>query len=129
MIQKANVFPVFWCNYTYQRDYNTTLPCYTLPPTQHQSLLGNIPPLFIYLIHCYIISKSKLFYIQEVPVSGIISDVSVFEPLYFWSYTMFRNCFYSNCYLGCDHTGKTTLVENWDLSYPDPQALFILNTF
>ncbi|CAH3131473.1 unnamed protein product, partial [Pocillopora meandrina] len=93
------------------------------------SLLGNIPPLLIYLIHCYIISKSKLFYIQEVPVSGIISDVSVFEPLYFWSYTMFRNCFYSNCYLGCDHTGKTTLVENWDLSYPDPQTLFILNTF
>lgn len=66
---------------------------------------------------------------NEVPVSGIISDVSVFEPLYFWSYTMFRNCFYSNCYLGCDHTGKTTLVENGDLSYPDPQTLFILNTF
>ena len=64
-----------------------------------------------------------------MPVSGIISDVSVFEPLYFWSYTMFRNCFYNNYYLGYDQTGKTTLVENWDLSYPDPQALFILNTF
>lgn len=66
---------------------------------------------------------------EEVPLGGSISDESLFEPMYFWSYTMFRNCFYSNYYLGCDHTGKTTLVENWNLSYPNPQALFILNKF
>lgn len=66
---------------------------------------------------------------EEVPLGGSISDESLFEPVYFWSYTMFRNCFYTNYYLGCDHTGKTSLVENWDTSYPNPQALFILNKF
>ncbi|KAL9955836.1 hypothetical protein ACROYT_G037223 [Oculina patagonica] len=62
---------------------------------------------------------------------GPLDDKSVFEPLYFWSYTMFRNKFYHNpqLYLGCDNTGKTTLVENVDLDYPNPQALFILNKF
>ena len=40
---------------------------------------------------------------------------------------MFRNKFYNTLYLGCDNTGKTTLVENVDLDYPNPQALFILN--
>ena len=39
---------------------------------------------------------------------------------------MFQNKNDKNLYLGCDHTGKATLVKNADLDYPNPQALFIL---
>lgn len=60
---------------------------------------------------------------------GAIDDISVFEPLYYWSYTMFRNKSYDTLYLGCDHDGKTMLMENKDLNYPNPQALFILNSY
>lgn len=58
-----------------------------------------------------------------------IDDKSVFEPLYYWSYTMFRNQSWPELYLGCDHTGKTTLVESKNLNYPNPQALFVLNEY
>ena len=33
----------------------------------------------------------------------------------------------SDYYLGCDDSGILTLVENWNLNYPNPQALFIVN--
>ena len=33
----------------------------------------------------------------------------------------------SDYYLGCDASGTLTLVENWNLEYPNPQALFIVN--
>lgn len=71
--------------------------------------------------------KGKQIKAEVAPFTGSISDESLFEPVYFWSYTMFRNSFHSNYYLGCDHTGQTTFVENWNLDYPNPQALFILN--
>jgi len=58
---------------------------------------------------------------------GNPGDKSLWEPLYFWSYTMFRNKWYSTLYLGCDNTGKTTLVTNSSFEYPNPQALFVLN--
>ncbi|KAJ7373602.1 hypothetical protein OS493_011207 [Desmophyllum pertusum] len=64
---------------------------------------------------------------KEVKSGDALGDESVFEPMYYWSYTMFRNKSYNNLYLGCDNTGKTTLVENVDLNYPNPQALFVLN--
>ncbi|KAJ7373603.1 hypothetical protein OS493_011208 [Desmophyllum pertusum] len=63
----------------------------------------------------------------EVQSGDPLGDESVYEPLYYWSYTMFRNKSYNTLYLGCDNTGKTTLVENLDLDYPNPQALFVLN--
>ena len=40
---------------------------------------------------------------------------------------MFRNKYFNTWYLGCDNTGKTTLVTNSSLEYPNPQALFIAN--
>ncbi|XP_078348269.1 uncharacterized protein LOC144633291 isoform X1 [Oculina patagonica] len=60
---------------------------------------------------------------------GPLDDKSAFEPLYYWSYTMFRNRSYHTLYLGCDNTGKTTLVENLNPDYPNPQALFVLNKY
>ena len=33
----------------------------------------------------------------------------------------------SGYYLGCDDSGTLTLVENWNLEYPNPQAFFIVN--
>ena len=40
---------------------------------------------------------------------------------------MFRNKWYNTLYLGCDSSGKTTLVTSSSFEYPNPQALFILN--
>ncbi|CAH3159483.1 unnamed protein product [Pocillopora meandrina] len=54
------------------------------------------------------------------------AEESIFEPEYFWSYTMFKQRG-SGYYLGCDDSGTLTLVENWNLEYPNPQALFIVN--
>ena len=73
-----------------------------------------------------IIVNSKLFLIKVPPPPGGNQDRSIFEPEYFGSYTMFkqRN---SDYYLGCDASGTLTLVENWNLAYPNPQALFIAN--
>lgn len=70
--------------------------------------------------------NSKQFSIQGIPLALQTPDNSIFEPDYFWSYTMFkqRN---SDYYLGCDAKGNLTLVENWNPKYPNPQALFILN--
>lgn len=62
----------------------------------------------------------------EVQIGVPLDDKCIFLPLYYWSYTMFQNKNDKNLYLGCDHTGKATLVKNADLDYPNPQALFIL---
>ncbi|PFX32450.1 uncharacterized protein LOC111320850 isoform X1 [Stylophora pistillata] len=61
----------------------------------------------------------------EVKISEPIGKKCIFEPLYYWGYTMFQNLNDKSLYLGCDHTGKATLVKNADLNYPNPQALFI----
>ena len=73
-----------------------------------------------------IIVNSKLFLIKVIAPPVKTPDDSIFEPEHFWSYTMFkqRN---SDYYLGCDASGTLTLVENWYLEYPNPQALFIAN--
>ena len=59
--------------------------------------------------------------------SGPYPDEAKFAPDHFWSYTIFRNKFYNQKYLGCDGTGNMTLVDMAFLHYPNPQALFILN--
>lgn len=70
--------------------------------------------------------KGKPITAVGIPLALQTPDNSIFEPDYFWSYTMFkqRN---SDYYLGCDAKGNLTLVENWNPKYPNPQALFILN--
>lgn len=62
----------------------------------------------------------------EVQVGVPTDNKCLFEPLYYWSYTIFQTRNDKSLYLGCDHTGKATLVKNADLDYPNPQALFIL---
>ena len=59
--------------------------------------------------------------------SGPYPDEAKFAPDHFWSYTIFRNKFYNQKYLGCDGTGNMTLVDMAFPHYPNPQALFILN--
>lgn len=34
--------------------------------------------------------------------------------------------FEEKLYLGCDHTGEVTLIENSDPLFPNPQTLFML---
>ena len=68
---------------------------------------------------------------KELNLGVPVGNKSLFEPVYFWSYTMFRNkCYYTDdLYLGSDYKGKITLVKNVSLEYPNPQALFILNKY
>lgn len=55
-----------------------------------------------------------------------INDKSdVFEPEYHWSFTMFKQ-FTTGLYLGCDHTGRTTLI-NVNNSSHHPLTFFITN--
>ncbi|XP_073240013.1 uncharacterized protein [Porites lutea] len=63
----------------------------------------------------------------QTPSGSTYPDEAQFEPLYYWSYTIFRNRFYNQKYLSSDSTGKMTLVDMAELDYPNPQALFILN--
>lgn len=60
--------------------------------------------------------------------SGSYSKNAKFVANQFWSYTMFENAQYNQKYLACDSSGKTTLVDIKCPEYPNPQALFILNT-
>lgn len=69
---------------------------------------------------------------QQIP-----SDYARFEPVYYWSYTLFRNQPKSTLslgmYLGSDDTNRAvTLIqvdETNDIAahYPHPKALFIAN--
>ncbi|XP_066016733.1 uncharacterized protein [Pocillopora verrucosa] len=52
------------------------------------------------------------------------SDES-FEPDYFWSFTMFKH-HNSGHYVGCDNSGKATLLADTAVEYPDPRILFVL---
>lgn len=55
-----------------------------------------------------------------------IHDTShLFESEGFGGFKMLKS-FGSTLYLGCDHTGEVTLVENPFLLTPNPQTLFIL---
>ena len=53
-------------------------------------------------------------------------ESDIFLPEYFWSYTMLKHD-KTGCYLGCDYTGKVTLVENSKPEYPNAEILFIAN--
>ena len=64
---------------------------------------------------------------QETSSDPPYPDKAIFAPDYYWSYTIFRNKFYNQKYLGCDGNGNMTLVDMASLDYPNPQALFILN--
>ena len=55
-----------------------------------------------------------------------IHDTShLFESERFCGFKVLKS-FGSTLYLGCDHTGEVTLVENPDPLTPNPQTLFIL---
>ena len=55
-----------------------------------------------------------------------IHDTShLFESEGFGGFMMLKS-FGRKLYLGCDHTGEVTLVENPFLLNPNPQTLFIL---
>ena len=63
-------------------------------------------------------------------VPGSYPPNSRFIVDYYWSYTFFKyKLDKTNAkFLGCDSTGKATLVDGMQVSdYPNPQALFILN--
>ena len=48
-----------------------------------------------------------------------------FAPDYFWSFTMFKH-HNSGLYVGCDNSGKATLLGDTAVEYPDPRTLFVL---
>lgn len=55
-----------------------------------------------------------------------IHDTShLFESERFGGFMMLKS-FGRKLYLGCDHTGEVTLVENPFILTPNPQTLFIL---
>ena len=64
---------------------------------------------------------------QDASSGSSYPDEAIFAAEYYWSYTIFRNKFYNQMYLGCDGNGNMTLVDMHSLDYPNPQALFILN--
>ena len=53
---------------------NTKLPCYTLPPMQHQSFFRNLPSLFIYLLVQYVSGVRKKL------ISGKLSTCTLEYP-------------------------------------------------
>ena len=54
-----------------------------------------------------------------------IDTSHLFESQGFGGFRILK-LFEEELYLGCDHTGEVTLVENPSLLYPNPQTLFIL---
>ena len=53
-------------------------------------------------------------------------ESDIFLPEYFWSYTMLKHD-KTGCYVGCDYTGKVTLMKNSKPEYPNAEILFIAN--
>ena len=53
---------------------STKLPCYTLPPMQHQSFFRNLPSLFIYLLVQYVSGVRKKL------ISGKLSTCTLEYP-------------------------------------------------
>ncbi|XP_027052579.1 uncharacterized protein LOC113679808 [Pocillopora damicornis] len=64
--------------------------------------------------------------IQTEEISLHDDESDIFEPDYFWSYTMLKHV-KTGCYVGCDYTGKVTLVENSKPEFPNAEILFIAN--
>ena len=57
------------------------------------------------------------------------SEEAKFEPDFYWGHTVFKSSRYNTLYLGCDENKMATLVPMKDTSYPNPQAMFIVNEF
>jgi len=99
------------------------------------------PNLFYLVFNGQINGQTDLYITAKEIGQGITltenpSEYAKFEPIYFWSYTLFRSILKSDTdfgmYLGSDENSLTTLVkvdEDYDLPahYPSPQALFIAN--
>ena len=58
-------------------------------------------------------------------IDDIDGNDESFEPDYFWSFTMFKH-YNSGLYVGCDNSGKATLLGDTAVEYPDPRILFVL---
>ncbi|XP_029206368.2 uncharacterized protein LOC114970160 [Acropora millepora] len=56
------------------------------------------------------------------------SDDALFRPKYYYGFTAFRSKKCDSLYLGCDNKLAATLVKMKDVDYPNPQALFTVNT-
>ena len=57
------------------------------------------------------------------------SDDAQFQPKYYYGFTAFRSKKWDSLYFGCDNNKSTaTLVKMKDVNYPNPQALFTVNT-
>ena len=46
-VSSVSLITLRWPIYVFNSVDNTKLPCYTLPPTQHNSFSRNLPPLFV----------------------------------------------------------------------------------
>ena len=57
------------------------------------------------------------------------SGATLFEPNYYYGFTMFRSDPWHSLYLGCDDNKLATLVPTEDVNYPNPQALFTVNKY
>lgn len=57
------------------------------------------------------------------------SEEAKFEPDFYWGHTVFKSSRYNTLYLGCDKNKMVTLVPMKEKSYPNPQAMFIVNEF
>lgn len=66
---------------------------------------------------------------QQVTVQTSPSEEAKFEPDFYWGHTVFKSSRYNTLYLGCDENKMATLVPMKETSYPNPQAMFIVNEF
>ncbi|XP_073246639.1 uncharacterized protein [Porites lutea] len=64
---------------------------------------------------------------QQVTVQSSPSEEAKFEPDFYWGHTVFKSSRYNTLYLGCDENKMATLVPMKITSYPNPQAMFIVN--
>ena len=79
------------------------------------------------VIYCLIkIISNKRYFPFCKKMSSLDGESDIFLPDYFWSYTMLKH-YKTGCYVGCDYTGKVTLVENSEPEYPKAEILFIAN--
>ena len=92
---------------------------FTLAFLQWESIIYIMPVIKMVVI----IPNSMLYSIFKE--KDEIDTSHLFESKGFGGFKMLKS-FGSTLYLGCDHTGEVTLVENPFLLYPNPQTLFIL---
>ncbi|XP_068674870.1 uncharacterized protein [Montipora foliosa] len=74
----------------------------------------------------YLTAKEKN---DQITLSPTQSGATLFEPNYYYGFTMFRSDQWHSLYLGCDDNKLATLVPMEDVNYPNPQALFTVNKY